>query len=120
MYQNKIREMDEAELMEVVESHKLVLDDEDFIDADEIIELLEYQTGKIFESAEDDILDSIMNGNWTQAVEQMFENHIHPHGLVDYVNDYRFEQYDEAYEFFNLESAMCITELYSQMRKDVA
>ncbi|WP_373033817.1 hypothetical protein [Sulfurovum sp.] len=120
MYQNEIREMDEAELMEVVESHKLTLDDENFIDADEVIELLEHEIGKIFESAEDDILDSIMNGNWAQAVEQMFQNHIHPHGLVDYINDYRFEQYDGAYEFFTLESAVSITELYNQMRKEVA
>ena len=120
MYQNEIREMDEAELLEVVESHRLALDDENFIDADEVIELLEHEIGKVFESAEDDILDSIMNGNWTQAVEQMFWNHIHPHGLVDYVNDYRFEVYDEAYEWFDLESAVSITELYNQMRKEVA
>ncbi len=120
MYQNEIREMDETELLELMKINAWVPKDENLIDADEVIEVMEYEQGKVFESAEDDILDSIMNGNWSQAAEQMHELYISPHGLVDYVNDYRFEAYDEAYEFFDLESAVSITELYSQVKKEVA
>ncbi len=112
-----------TEMIVLIESYALGID---YHTEPDVYELREYTLdalegeNNLYESAEDDILDSIMNGNWTQAVEQMFENHIHPHGLVDYVEDYRFEQYDEAYEFFNLESAVSITELYNQMRKEVA
>ena len=118
MYQNEIREMSETELQKLISDNNLTIEDTDFIDADEIIELLEQEIGTIFECVEDDILDSIMNGNWTDAAEQMKENYITPHGLVDFVNDYRYEQYEEAYEFFDLSSVATITELY--YRKEVA
>lgn len=119
MYQNEIREMSETALYVLAAEHNVVTKHND---TDEIIELLEQEIGTIFECAEDDILDSIMNGNWSQAVEQMQEHYITPHGLIDYINDYRFEQYDEAYEFFDLDSAVSITELYYQekYRKEVS
>lgn len=115
MYKNEIREMNEAELIELIAENNLTID---YVDSDEVIELLEYEKGTIFECIEDDILDSIMNGNWTDAAKQMHEEYITPNGLVDYINDYRFEEYDEAYEWFNLDSAVAITELY--YRKEVA
>lgn len=120
MYQNQIREMNKVELVEIITEYNLKIEDPGFVDADEVIELLEYELGKVFESAEDDILDSIMNGNWTDAAKQMHDEYITPHGLVDYVNDYRFEVFDEAYAFFTLESAVSITELYNQIRMEVA
>ena len=120
MYQNEIREMNESELLKLLSTNGWSVKDENYIDADEVIEIMELEQGRVFESAEDDILDSILNGNWTQAVEQMFENYISPHGLVDYVSDYRFEVSDESYEFFDMESAVSITELYSTMRREVA
>ena len=122
-YRTEIETASRRELIEIIEAFALGID---YHAEPDVYELREYtldaleRENNLYESAEDDILDSIMNGNWTQAVEQMFENHIHPHGLVDYVNDYRYEQYDEAYEFFNLESAVSITELYNQMRQEVA
>ena len=120
MYQNEIREMSEVELLELLSSNGWSVENPEYVDADEVIEIMQLEQGTVFESAEDDILDTIMNGNWTQAVEQMLENYITPHGLVDYVNDYRFEEFEDAYRFFNLESAVSITELYSQMRREVA
>ena len=95
----------------------LVLDVEEYIDSNEVIELLEKEDGTIFESAEDDILDTIMNGNWNYAVEQMLEFSIYPDSLIDYIEDYRYEIFDEAYEWFTLESAVAITELFYKTRK---
>ena len=122
-YRTEIETASRRELIELIEEYALGIDYQEEPDQYElreyVLDALERENS-LFESAEDDILDSIMNGNWTQGVEQMFDNYITPHGLVDYVNDYRFEQFDEAYEFFNLESAVSITELYSQMRKEVA
>ncbi len=122
-YRTEIVVANRRELIQLIETLALGID---YHSEPDVIELREYvldaleRENSLFESAEDDILDSIMNGNWTQAVKQMLENYITPHGLVDYVNDYRFEEFDEAYEFFNLESAVSITELYNQMRKEVA
>ena len=116
LYRNEIVEMEQIELLEVIAAHALVVesDEEGWIDADDVIEALEVQEGTIFECAEDDILDSIYNGNWTEAAKMMWDKFVSPNALVDYVSDYRFEQYDEAYEWFDLSSAVCITELYHQ------
>ena len=112
LYRNEILEMDEGELLELVAEHGLQLEDLDFIDADEIIELMEIKDGHIFESAEDDVLNTICSGNWNDGAKQMLEHHITPDSLVDYINDYRYEQYEEAFEWFNLSSAVAITDVY--------
>ena len=122
-YRTEIETASRKELIELVEEHALGIDYHIEPDEDElreyVLDALEREN-LLFQSAEDDILDTICNGNWTQAVEQMLENYITPHGLVDYVNDYRFEEFEDAYGFFNLESAVSISELYSQMRREVA
>ena len=120
MYRNEINEMDQSELATLVEEKSLAVDVEEYIDSDEVIELLQKEDGTIFESAEDDILDTIYNGNWSYAVEQMMDLNIYPDSLVDYINDYRYEVFDEAYEWFTLESAVAITELFYRTRKVVA
>ncbi len=120
MYQNQIREMDEQELLELLSSNGWVAEDKDYIDADEVIEIMKLEQGRVFESAEDDILDSICNGNWTYAVEQMLDLSVYPDSLVDYIENYRYEVFDEAYEWFTLESAVAITELFYKTRKIVA
>ena len=71
MYQNEIREMTEPELQELLSSNGWSVKDADIIDADEVIEIMQIEDGTVYESAEDDILDTIMNGNWSYAVEQM-------------------------------------------------
>ena len=117
MYRNEINEMEQSELATLVEEKSLAVDVEEYIDSDEVIELLQKEDGTIFESAEDDILDTIMNGNWSYAVEQMMDLNVYPDSLVDYINDYRYEVFDEAYEWFSLESAVAITELFYKTRK---
>ena len=117
LYRNEIQEMDEGELLQLAAEHKLVLDDPDYIDADEIIELLEEAEGKLFDSAEDDILDTICNGNLNDGAKQMLEQHVTPDSLVDYINDFRYEQYEEAYEWFDLSSAVAITDVYHMVKK---
>ena len=86
------------------------------LDPDEIIELLEDIIGRLYGCAEDDILDSIYNGNWTAAAREMVAQHIEPSRLIDYIEDYRFEVDPDAYDWFSLESAVAITELYHQER----
>ena len=120
MYRNEINEMDQSELATLVEEKSLAVDVEEYIDSDEVIELLQKEDGTIFESAEDDILDTICNGNWTFAVEQMMDLNVYPDSLVDYIENYRYEVYEEAYEWFTLESAVAITELFYRSRKVVA
>ena len=117
LYKNQIREMDESELLELLRVNDWTLRDADYVDADEVIEIMELEQGTVYESAEDDVLDTIMNGNWTYAVEQMLDLSIYPDSLIDYIQDYRFEVYDEAYEWFTLESAVAITELFYKTRK---
>ena len=119
MYKNEIREMTESELLEFMKNNGWTAED-DFIDADLVIDIYELEQGTMFESAEDDVLDTIMNGNWTFAVKQMDDMNIYPSGLIDYIEDYRFEVYPEAYEWFKLEHGVRITELFYQTRKVVA
>ena len=118
LYRNEITEMEQIELMELIAKYALRVesDSEGWIDTDDVIEAL---TGIIYECPEDEILDSIYNGNWTQAAHQMLELYVTPSALVDYIEDYRFENYAEAYEFFDLSSAVCITQLYEQQRRVV-
>ena len=122
-YRTEIETASRRELIELIETCALGID---YHEEPDVCELREFVMDKLesenslYLCAEDDVLDSIMNGNWTQAVEQMLEVYITPNGLVDYINDYRFEEYEDAYEFFDLSSAVSITELYNQMRKEVA
>jgi type I site-specific restriction-modification system R (restriction) subunit len=116
MYKNEIRMMNERELQELVNDYQLIFEDPGMIDAEEIIELLEDHQGYIPESVEEDILNSIYNGNWTDAVEQMLESNITPNSLVDYIEDYRFEVCPGSYEWFTLEHAVSLTSLYGEVR----
>ena len=120
-YRTEIETANRRELMEIIEAYALGID---YYEVDDTYELREYTMDKLeaennlYECVEDDILNTIMNGNWTDAAQMMHENYISPNGLVDYINDYRYEEFDEAYEFFTLDSAVAITELYH--RKEVA
>ncbi len=120
-YRTEIETASRRELIELIEEYALGID---YHEEPDLYELREYTMDKLesennlYECVEDDILDTINNGNWTDAAKQMHENYITPNALVDYINDYRYEQYDEAYEFFTLDSAVSITELYH--RKEVA
>ena len=42
-----------------------------------------------------------MNGNWSYAVEQMLVLSVYPDSLIDYIQDYRYEVYEEAYDWFH-------------------
>ena len=117
LYKNEINQMDGVELLALADRYNLVLQDRESVDADEVIDLIEYYDCRVYESVEDDILDSIRNGNWTDAAKQMLESHITPNALIDYINDYRFEHYEEAYEWFDLSSAVSIAELYHELKR---
>jgi hypothetical protein len=120
-YRTEIEGANRRELVELIEAYALGID---YHEVDDTYELREYTMDKLaaennlYECVEDDILDTINNGNWSDAAKQMHDNYITPHGLIDYVDDYRYEQFDEAYDFFDLGSAATITELY--YKKEVA
>ena len=115
LYKDEINNMGKEQLWEVLKSKKIDCELKQ-LDSDDVIELLEYHEGKVYESVEDDILDTIFNGNWTDGAKQMVQNHITPNALVDYIENYRFENIQEAYEWFDLSSAVAITQLYLQAR----
>jgi hypothetical protein len=117
LYRNEINQMDDVELLALADRYNLVLEDRENVDADEVIDLIEYYDSRVYESVEDDILESIRNDKCKDGAKQMLENNITPHGLIDYVNDYRFEQNEDAYEWFDLSSAVAITELYHETRR---
>ena len=116
LYKNTILEMEQAELLTLVTTHTLKLDDPDFLDPDEIIELLEDKDGRMFDSPEDDVLNTIYYGNWNGGAKQMLNNCITPDSLVDYINDFRYDKNEEGYEFFDLSSAVAITDVYHMQK----
>ncbi len=117
MYRN---EMEQSELAELLNKNEWVTENKDYIDADDVIEIMELESGRVYESAEDDILDTIMNGNWTHAIEQMLDLSVYPDSLIDYIENYRYEVYEDAYDWFKLEHAVAITEMFYKTRKLVA
>ena len=117
LYRDEINQMDEVELLALVDRHNLVLEDRESVDADEVIDLLEYYDGRVYENIEDDILDSIRNGNWSDGAKQMLEQNITPNALIDYINNYREEHDEKSYEWFDLSSAVSIAELYHETRR---
>ena len=60
------------------------------------------------------ILESIRNGNWSQAALMMVDGYVRPAELVDYIDDCRFEEGPDRYEWFTLGHAVSITEMYHQ------
>jgi len=115
LYRDEIYMMDEEQLWAVLKAKKIDCERE-VLDSDDVIVLLEYHEGIVYESIEDDILNSIYNGNWTDGAKQMVKNYITPNALIDYIDNYRFENIQEAYEWFDLSSAVAITQLYEQKR----
>ncbi len=120
-YKTEIREMNEAELIAVVAEYALKIEDTDYIDADEIIEIIEDRHETLFECAEDDILDSIYNGNWSQAVEMMQDTdtgYMFPSQIADYIEDQRFEIDDSMYEWFDLGSMSALCDTFYSAREN--
>ena len=113
LYRNDIYEMDSDELMEALENYNIVTALEaDELEPEEVIELIEVEHGHLFMRVEDDILDTIYNGNWTDAVEQMMDTstgYMFPSQIADYIEDVRFEEDPDTFGWFELShmSALC-------------
>ncbi len=73
-----------------------------------------------YESIEDDILDDLYNGNWTDGANKMLENYITPNNLIDWLEEQREELGEEYHSHFDLGSAVSITELYNRARLESA
>ena len=125
-YKNEIDSMNDAELLELLEAKGIEqhIEEDRTFDSDYIIELIEYHEGTVFDCREADILDSIRNGNWTDAVEQMQdtdEGYLFPSAISDYIENYRYEMSEEAYSWFDLGSMSGLCSVFYDARaKEVA
>jgi len=117
LYRKDLYNMSQDKLKEIIVLNDLSIDIENYIQADEVIEKYEDNISTIFETIEDDILDDVYNGNWTDGTNKMLKNFINPNELMNYIEELREEQGDEAYSFFTLSSASALTSLYYQQRE---
>jgi len=123
LYRDEIHTMNENELLEALNNYNIVtaMEVED-MDSDTVIELIEAEHGEIFECREHDILDTIYNGNWTCAVKQMQDTnqgYMFPSQIADYIEDYRYENDSEAFEWFNLSSMSALCDCFYAQREQV-
>ena len=119
LYRNDIYEMDSDELMEALENYNVITALEaDDLAAEDVIELIEAEQGHLYLCEEDDILDTIYNGNWTSAVEQMMDSgYMFPSQIADYVEDQRYEIDDSCFEWFDLGSMSALCDVFYSARE---
>jgi len=121
IYTNEIYEMDITELLEALENYNVVTAlEEDELEPEGVIELIQQEQGFLFTCIEDDILDSIYNGNWSDAVEQMMDTdtgYMFPSQIADYIEDQRFEVDESCFEWFNLGSMSALCDTFYSKRE---
>ena len=121
-YRNEIEMMDDTELLELLEAKGLEshVDEDRSFDYDYVIELIEYHEGEVFDCKEHDVLDSIRNGNWSDAVEQMMDSdsgYMFPSQVADYIEDQRFEVDESMFEWFDLGSMSALCDTFYSKRE---
>lgn len=121
LYRNDIYEMDSDELLEALNNYNIVTAMEtDELQPEDVIELIEAEQGFLFMCVEDDILDTIRNGNWTNAVEQMMDTntgYMFPSQIADYISDERFCGDPDAFEWFDLGSMSALCDVFYSARE---
>ncbi len=70
----------------------------------------------LFECAEDDILDTFINGGYTMGAEQMLEHDINPNRLVNWLLDQREEYGEVYYTDIDLSAVVSIVGRYNEVR----
>jgi len=108
-YRDTLNEATLDELTELISMEYPDLDlidpeDEDTIRA-ELIEHLE-DRGDWIDTAEEDALDSVYNGNWTEGAQIMKDNYISITNLIDYIEAKEDEGAD--YDWFDRGSAVAL------------
>ena len=121
LYRNDIYEMDSDELMEALENYNVITALEvDELEPEDVIELIEAEQGHLYLCEEDDILDTIYNGNWTSAVEQMMDTdtgYMFPSQIADYIADERYCSDSDAFEWFDLRSMSALCDVFYSARE---
>ena len=123
-YRDEIELMDETELMELLvdKGYEERVDEDRTFDSYYVIEIIEYMDGEVFDCREADVLDSIMNGNWNDAVEMMQDidsgyGYMFPSQIADYIEDRRYEEGEELFEFFDLGSMSALCDVFYTARE---
>jgi len=103
MYRNEINEATKVELINEIKSNSYDVEYKD-IELEELreslIEELE-SNGDWIETIEDDILDSICNGNWNEGAKLMLEESISIFNLIDFVEEISEELGYNVYSWFD-------------------
>ena len=123
LYRTELETASRRELIALIEAYALGID---YHIEDDVYELREYtldalerEGQTIFEAVEDDILDDLCNGNWTDGVHRMREHSITPNSLINWIEEQREELGEDYHSHFDLGSAVAVTELYNRERLEV-
>lgn len=117
LYRNDIYGLNEDARIDLLEEHGIKAPNS--LESYEAFELIEEQGIALFDSLEDDILDSLYNGNWSYGAEQMLEEHINPQDIANYIEEAR-EEIEEAYSWFDLSHMTALCSVYYSARAEVA
>ena len=110
MYRDQIMNMDIEDFETLIAGYDINQE----VGKEDLCNFIEEREG-LFDTAYDDILDSIYNGNWTEGAEIMLREHIHPNNLIDWLEEQR-EDIQEYYSFFGLSHAVAMAEEYRTVR----
>ena len=117
MYRDDINNIEtKQEVLDLIEEENLTnwLDLDEDIELDDIkpllIEALE-DNGYWIETAQDDILDSVYNGNWNEGAKIMLDEHISIYNLIEFI-----EESELDYEWFDLTQLASLMESLSYIK----
>ena len=114
MYRDDINNIEtKQEVLDLIEEEGIT-DLDLTIELDELkeslIEALE-DNGYWIETAQDDILDSVYNGNWNEGAKIMLDEHISIYNLIDFI-----EESELDYEWFDLTHVASLMETLSYIK----
>jgi len=111
MYRADINKLDKLELLALIDNEGFtnLLDITAEHTEDEtreaLVEALQ-DHGEWIEDVYQDILDSLVNGNWNEGGKLMLEEYITPTELVNYIEDYNEEVGYNMYQWFDMHSVI--------------
>jgi len=123
MYRDEINKLNKLELIDLIEYEALTnllditADHTEDETRDKLVEALQ-DHGEWIENVYQDILDSLVNGNWNEGGKLMLEEYITPNELVDYINDYNEEMGYNMYQWFDMHSVIGICNTLTTLARE--
>ena len=121
-YRQTIETATVAQLRELIEHHSMdnpELDEYAIMDVEELREGIYTnleEDGLWLETVEEDILDSIANGNWNDAGKQMNKEFITVYNLIDFIEEYNEMVGYRAFEWFDLTSVASLCDTLNSLK----